>query len=267
MAPPSTSRAAIAVVVKKKTERKIQRPASAGLPRRKRTARLQTQEPTDNNSHDEEFSFLDQLPSDGLLALDSLLQSTSCITIPLVNIRGVLDCQLNGVDASELATLRRTNQVRVLRPLGLYIRASDYAIAVQSEEWLVKHLPDWTGDVITRDEMEASWKDDPMQEGKVTLDGYLRSLCEKQFLRSSPKDQTYELWLPSWGMVLHAWDKAETNLLRNLQRSHYKERSLTSLQQKHSPIPTTLVVTHLESQGKVERVERPAGVFVKLVLL
>lgn len=100
----------------------------------------------------------------------------------------------------------------------------------------------------------------------------LSKLQSLQLLRALPTNNAnhsrtvFQLWLPSWGLVVRAWQKAATQLLAHLKRSHYKERSYQSLVSSNGPIPGDLVVEHLVSQGRVVKVERPSGTFVKLVV-
>lgn len=98
----------------------------------------------------------------------------------------------------------------------------------------------------------------------------LSRLQSLQLLRPLPASHPnhsrtiFQLWLPSWGLVVRAWEKTTTQLLAHLKRSHYRERSYQSLLGRNGPIPADLVLEHLVSQGRVVKVERPSGTFVKL---
>jgi hypothetical protein len=87
-----------------------------------------------------------------------------------------------------------------------------------------------------------------------------------QVLLPSHRRETYQLWLPGWGLVLQEWNKSESSVLQSLKRSYYKERSVQALQQmlRSSPVSAELVIAWLAWQGDVLLVERPSGKFVKL---
>lgn len=97
--------------------------------------------------------------------------------------------------------------------------------------------------------------------------------------------RVFQLWLPSWGAVSTSFQRSSAQLLAALRRSQYKERSASWLDQRtfHKPtsnrgtknsnslrrqltaIPFEVLLEHLVSQGRVVRVNRPSGTFVKLV--
>jgi hypothetical protein len=105
-----------------------------------------------------------------------------------------------------------------------------------------------------------------------TLPQVLQELQRIQVLLPCHSTDTYQLWLPEWGTVLAAWDRATTKLVQTLKRSassstRRQERSEQSLLQQdpYSPIPRTLLIHWLTIQGRVQVVQRPYGKFVQLV--
>jgi hypothetical protein len=85
-------------------------------------------------------------------------------------------------------------------------------------------------------------------------------------LPTSAGHESYQLWLPSWGVVLQALGTAATKILAEVKRNHYRERSTTSLQKmlQYSPIPVAVLVSRLVASRQVQRIQRPSGQFLKL---
>ncbi|GKY90634.1 hypothetical protein MPSEU_000036900 [Mayamaea pseudoterrestris] len=145
---------------------------------------------------------------------------------------------------------------------------------MEAVEWFIKHLKDWKGgSVIGYDNFRRVHSTDPLLK-TCSLDGTLAALSQAQVLMpcrrsihssSSSSGQSYQYWLPTWGVVLQAWTKAVKQVLALLKRSHYKERMEQALQQPHCPIPIRLVLDWLVDQGQVERVERASGTMIRLV--
>jgi hypothetical protein len=221
------------------------------------------------------------------------------------SIYGVLSCQLynalqsysqtKGIGADivvsrELQLLLRDNTLVQLAEAGkvdsddslnVLLLAQDYIQIVhdiqgdqknlEAVHWFTKHLEDWKGSVITHDNVHRVYANDPLGT-TASLDETLACLCQAQVLMpcrrnnaSSSTSNCYQYWLPTWGVVVQAWNKARVKLVALLKRSHYKERQEQALQQPHSPIPTRLLVDWLVSQGQVERVERASGNVIRLV--
>lgn len=130
-------------------------------------------------------------------------------------------------------------------------------------EWLIRQLSFLRGRRIAEADLREQWKADPIPG--QSLDRILETLTRQQLLLGSSLEQYYQLWLPTWGVVLQAWETARRKVLMNLKRSFYKERSMQAVQQKYSPIPTSLLLDWMESMGQVEIVDRAAGKFVRLV--
>jgi Serine-threonine protein kinase 19 len=161
----------------------------------------------------------------------------------------------------------RAARQSILRELDPSTSSSDI------EAWQTLQIVEWfldesgVVDTISEQEVEAKLRNHEsrsLQNASLVL-SKLQSL---QLLRSLPTIHSrtmFQLWLPSWGLVVRAWQKSTTQLLAHLKRSHYKERSFQSLVSRNGPIPGELVVEHLVSQGRVVKVPRPSGTFVKLV--
>jgi hypothetical protein len=188
--------------------------------------------------------------------------------------------------------------------LSILLLTSDYLIAVQDAverhhgipivaSWFVAHLKDWTsGSRISLRDLETSYNGNCNDNGdksastqslnnnnntgssdtvsrEYTLQQVLQELQRMQVLLPCHSTDTYQLWLPEWGTVLAAWDRATTKLIQTLKRSTSmrQERSEQSLLQQdpYSPIPRSLLVHWLTIQGRVQVVQRPYGKFVQLV--
>jgi hypothetical protein len=127
----------------------------------------------------------------------------------------------------------------------------------------------------------------------------LSELQRLQLLRPYPPGagrsrggRVYQLWLPGWGTAVTSFQRAAAQLLAALARSRCKERPAAWLAQKTwgrpiatsgsivtgssgsgssssarrpwTAVPSEAVVEHLVSQGRVVRVDRPSGAFVRL---
>ena len=215
------------------------------------------------------------------------------------NIYGVLPCQLyqalqstnaaaDVVVSRELQTLLHTDKTLLqLTPAGksdaddtlsVLLLTSDYSHAVQhismtaasnanskvALDWFLKHMKQFGASYLTLDMVAKVFANDPLAQ-HTTAQSVVDSLCHSQVLLACPATRRYQYWLPTWGLVVKAWNKARTNLLASLTRSHYKERQEQVLQQPHSPIPTKLVLDWLVSQGQVERLERASGNAIRLL--
>lgn len=198
---------------------------------------------------------------------------------------------LRKLSATTTTTATTTSSLTVLIPTAQYIRAcrdatleaaantDDATVAV---DWFVHHLSDWTRTQISEAEFQQSYATDPIfsieaagRRQRWTLDRVLQTLLSVQLLMASYHNigataatttTMYQLWLPTWGMVLKAWEKCRSRLMQQLQRSAYKELSIHSLQQQqYSPIPTNIMVEWLVANNQVVVVQRPSGKFVKLL--
>jgi len=253
---------------------------------------------------DEFDTMLASLPNDCALGIQALQQNTdTCVSIPIPSdtgnyIKGVLELhlyrQLHADDSRgdtavsrELADLLATNTIRKLsspsrelNPLQVILFATDYERAARNTilrdssssssssneaatEWMMRQLPHLTGQRIAYADLQRRWSVDSVMGGQ-TLDRVLETLTRQQLFLLAPMERSYQLWLPTWGVVLQAWETARKKALMNLKRSSYKERSLSAMQQKYSPISTTLLLDWMESIGQVELIDRPAGKFVRL---
>ena len=194
---------------------------------------------------------------------------------------------------SELAGLLADNTLRQLQStptwnagsgtstssftLTVLVITTDYVRAVRSiasspaqaasVEWFLKILPHLTGQVLDYADFQAQWQQtQSTNTTSMSLDQTLATLCQLQCLLMRPTvtPPSYQLWLPTWGLVLQAWSKAVTKVRRQLQRSSYRERSQSALQQPYSPISTNLILDWMQATGQVSWADRPAGRFVRL---
>ncbi|KAL7580228.1 hypothetical protein ACA910_012970 [Epithemia clementina (nom. ined.)] len=151
------------------------------------------------------------------------------------------------------------------------IQQQQYAVA-----WFLKNLEHWPGERIAVSDIEKVWNHTQQAEnaaGNCTaketsrnLEDILRHLVKIKVLLPCHSEESYQLWLPSWPLVLQAWGTSCTSLIAQLKRSQYKERSLSALgKNRSSPIPMALIVDFLTSMGKTVVVEKPAGQFLKLI--
>lgn len=108
--------------------------------------------------------------------------------------------------------------------------------------------------------MKKTWKERP----GLSLDEAIDWLVHMQLLL--PFSETYLLWLPLWGSVLAAIDKAQTKVLLHMKRSMYKELSVMTIdsQSHQGGLSGSFVLHLLEAQGKIEVVQRPAGKFARI---
>ena len=189
----------------------------------------------------------------------------------------------------DLQDLYATNRVRTLSSksshhhhqrdaplLQVLVWTSDYMQAarntIQPErplshkatEWMLRQLPHLTGqDPLPYADWQAQWRQDPLTG--TSLDAVLDQLSKhQQLLLPFPMEQSYQLWLPTWGVVVQAWQTARQKAVAHIQRSSYKERSMRSMQQPYSPISTRLLLDWMQEIGQVEIVDRPADKFVRL---
>ena len=251
------------------------------------------------DDYDDAFdTVLASLPNDCALGIQALQQNAdTCLAIPLPSdpshyLHGVLERSLyqklqqdatkgDTVVSHELAELLTTNQIRKLsspareaNPLQVLVWTSDYQRAAwntvvtnetnsqQCTEWMLRQLQYLTSQRIAVADWEERWRVDSLAH--TNLNAVLDRLTRQELLLFLPLEQAYQLWLPTWGVVLQAWETARKKVLANLKRSSYKERSLRALQQTRSPISSTLLLEWMESVGQVELVDRPAGRFARL---
>lgn len=150
--------------------------------------------------------------------------------------------------------------------------------------WFVNDLlGQYTRRRITQQELHASWlnrqhqpSNDSGSSGTITFDSVLKLLLQQWnvIMNASVEHNTYQLWLPSFGMVIKAWDKARTKLLTELKRSYSKNKnhrchelshmSLQNVLQYNNPIPLPVLLTALASEGTCKCVMRPSGLFIQL---
>jgi hypothetical protein len=135
----------------------------------------------------------------------------------------------------------------------------------QAVSWFVDSIPNLDKKCISKDQLEAHWKQ-KLVEGTSSgsLDNMIQILLQLQVLMRLD-EQTYQLWLPNWGMVLKGWSEARQQLLGHLRRmKELSERNLMS-QNRHSCVSTKFLLDELQRKGTVRIVTRPFGKFVQCV--
>lgn len=300
--PLATKGRRLVVVKKRKKAVGVLKKASGALPTFQRrtvttvTAGSPPRQGTAPDDHDAFDDVLAALPNDCALGIQSLQQDANTrLAIPLPQdtshyLHGVLELHVyrkmpdagDNVVSCELAQLHADNTIRTLSspsrqacPLQVLVFTTDYVRAArqtirpndapsqQATEWMIRQLPHLIKSCLAYTDWQAQWEADPV--AGTSLDRVLDTLTRQQeLLLTQPLDESYQLWLPTWGVVLQAWDTARQKVLANLKRSSYKERSLRALQQPYSPISTPLLLDWMESMGEVEIVDRPAGKFVRM---
>lgn len=184
--------------------------------------------------------------------------------------------------STELPQLLRANKLRRLssttqssHPLTILLETNDYVRAVwdahhrypgnaAATEWFLSILPKCTGLCIPIIQLEELYRNSSV-ECSEPLESILKQLQQMQVLMASHSSGVFQLWLPSWGLVLNVWEAARRKLLLQLKQSSFQERSVQALQQEYSPIDTKLLIDWMVDQGEVQFRKRPAGVFVKLL--
>lgn len=136
-------------------------------------------------------------------------------------------------------------------------------------QWFLDNLELWVSERIVQSELEAAWTNykppkDP-NAAPASLDDALKYLVEIKVLLPNYGEGSFQLWLPSWPLVLRTWVKKISAIMVQIKRSVYKERSFSLLEkmQKRSPIPVKLMVRYLVSMRYVSIVKKPSGDFVK----
>lgn len=292
----TSSKKTVVVVKRKKKNKSVN--VRKGLPIAAKLASISTQDATAKRGaaagasnlsvEDEEFGDLDLNQVKEILVLLPIIQKEASIAIPVQNfsLHAVLECSLsarldkdhsNTNFTAQLADLLHANQIRKLKsktlevfmPVQDYIRGAECALLQADESlcsWFCRDvLATCTGDVISETQLQELYT---TAKHLPPLDQVIQTLLQSQVLLAvshTTRTCLYQLWLPSFGSVVQAFDAACHKILMALKRSRYKERSVSALQQPYSPIATTLVLDWLVSQGQVQRIERPSGCFVKLV--
>ena len=193
----------------------------------------------------------------------------------------------NSTVTQELQELQKSNHIRRLLPASLseealvawvetkhYVRAVWMVVAppacqdtaaldptaVHVTTWFLSNIKHWTNRHISRDAMKKTWREPAV----LSLDQAIDWLVHMQLLL--PFSSTYLLWLPLWGSVLAAMDKAQAKVLAHIKRSMYKELSVKSIEsQSHrGGLSGSFVLHLLETQGKIEVIQQPAGKFARI---
>ena len=145
---------------------------------------------------------------------------------------------------------------------------------------LIKHC---TGNIIAHDdELKQAWKtrttttsSSSSQEGpnhadkkEPSVDDVIQFLVHLNLLLPcSWSHESYQVWYPTWPLVLQTWTQTSQRLVTLLKQSYYKEKSLVSIQKslgQRSPIPILLLLQYLETRGMVKTVHKPSGPFIQL---
>lgn len=263
---------------------------------------VEQQELLPDDEFDDTSLALDELPCDTLLLLRSIEKLRTCLYIPLQEgglIPTVLESQLyqriagsggeDSVVTQELHTLHSNNQIRRLVPpddetitawveTRYYVRAvwdahrSHQASIICNEEmknlavkvtsWFLSNLKNWTKRSIPVEALKEAWKS---TASSIHIDKVIDMLVDMQVLLPTTRS-TFLLWLPQWGAVLAAVDKAQSKVIAHIKRSLYKELSVRTVEGRQYPggLSGSFVIHTLTMQAKVERVARPSGDFLRM---
>lgn len=140
-------------------------------------------------------------------------------------------------------------------------------------EWFLANVQTSQGDRISESDLEMLWKKayhkSPIFSSNGSIDtsvcrNVLEFLVQIQVLLPCYSENFYQLWLPSWPIVLRAWSNASKSIFAQLKRSNYKERSLASLARSTCPIPIPLIIQYLVSLDRIQLVDKPCGKVVQL---
>jgi hypothetical protein len=243
----------------------------------------------------EEFEEQDEagIPCDTLFAIQSIIQAQQCLFIPLQSggpmIPSVLESQLyqrlenptdgDSIVTKELLELIQASRLRRLASLDstlvTFMRTRDYIRAVWDAHrtlgddskalldvttWFVSSLSKWTRQSISKHDMSLRWT-----SRTATFEQVLDILATK--LRVViVTGNLLQFWLPTWGTVLQAVDKAQTNIILRIKRSVYKELSEQSIRNLSLPggLSAYFVTQTLVAMGKVQVHKKAAGAFVRL---
>ena len=244
------------------------------------------------------------LPCDTLLLMKNLRENRRCMYIPLMQngafeIPAVLESQLyqklrsgEGRDSTvtkELQELLRSNRIRQLSPIQgadqmvAYMETSHFVRAVWDAHrhycssvpfstdagknhknkvttWFLGQLKSITGRVLPRKSLEDRW-----MERVPPFSFAIDQLVSMQVLMPRTQESSFVLWLPQWGLVLTSLEKAQTKILNQLKRSHFKELSRATFEAQHfGGFTGNFVMDVMVSSGKVIEKDRPAGKFLQL---
>jgi hypothetical protein len=146
-------------------------------------------------------------------------------------------------------------------------------------DWFVSDIVRGTGHgrVIRHEDLVQSWTSATTAAGQThlqssALESWLRQCqTECNVLRVADSTHTaYQWWLPAWGaMVVPAFARAAQRVVRLLKQTTPQRqlslRNVTTKLQPRSPISiANLVLPWLVSQGIVQCISRPSGMFVQL---
>lgn len=137
--------------------------------------------------------------------------------------------------------------------------------------WFQRNLRFWNMEKILKSDFERVWVDhekhEALDRNAGPLNDTLEYLVNIQVLLPNHGDGAYQLWLPSWPLVMKTWVKRCSSIMVQLKRSFLKEKSMSTFtKQNHScPIPASLFLEYLVSLHLVKVEKKPAGEFVKLV--
>ena len=255
--------------------------------------------PSKKNTNEESFYSQEEedLPSDTLMAIHSLIQSDRGLHVPITNngsVQVILESQVYSIfdenHASninaELLKLIETNKVKrmcchEMSTMAImltedYVKAvwdahyhNEWPSALEKRKaegivaWFLAQLHHWTKPSISESSITERWEGNEGDSEKG--DEVLRYLLNAQFLLRDKQDDEYVLWLPYWGTVLKTWHEARKQLLTLLAQR--KEMSKANVLQKnrHSRISTAFLIGELLSQEMIRVVERPFGSFLQLI--
>ena len=141
---------------------------------------------------------------------------------------------------------------------------------------LIKHC---TGNSIAHDdELKQAWKTrtttrtsqppNHVDKKEPSVDDAIQFLVHLNLLLPCGwSHESYQVWYPTWPLVLQTWTQTSQRLVTLLKQSYYKEKSLVSIQKslgRRSPIPIWLLLQYLETRGMVKMTNKPSGPFIQL---
>ena len=128
--------------------------------------------------------------------------------------------------------------------------------------WFLASLSKWTTPTISRVEMSHLWK----SSAKHLSQAIDILVMKMGVLMATNEPNIFMFWLPNWGIVLQAINKAQKSILMRIKRSAYKEISEQSIRNLSLPggISAFFVVQTLIAIGTIQIYEKPVGTFIRL---
>lgn len=212
-------------------------------------------------------------------------RSTNLIVLILAKeyVRGVWDA----LDATDDATTTTTTMTSSSYPAenlsnNPQQRAVVHRLYVQ---WFVEHLHRWTGQTIRNSQLVETWaRHAPSQDVAYEHNVILRLSDAVEYWQrlqilmpannnnthasNVGVEDTYQLWLPTWGETLATVQKAQTKFVQKVRLTSQKEVSEFSFVQQqpyYKNVSTKFLLQWMLDCGMVQLVPKPFGNFIRLV--